>query len=479
MELSMPEYYSIFWVPYLIILFILYKKRNAYAPVLLIIVGMLQYKLPIFFIQNIEPAMWFVGLILCVTMSIADVAVQGKSSRFLVPYSDRKIKIYIIIYSCSIFFSVMFMSSYPLMKKITFGFDYVFLAFIVMQCIKNEKDIEQILKGVLFSVLLMATIGFIGYFFDDPYWGHTISSDQTDVIYAKSIPGLTYSERLKCQALIVKNTQFISILSLRPRFTSSSPNGLGVTMLLAIPLLLFFYIKSYQSIVSKTLYLTGALLLLASILITGSRTVLIAGGLIMPILFFLLFRVNYVKKIRFLILISFFLFGIIPVLLSNSISDITKNRMSTIHDQADIVDANGRQSRWRIHLTNLTPEILIFGNGQIGAVGHGTKIAHSNYLSTLYRGGGAALLAFLLCFYRCKVILQRNTDKLFSICLSIPLVIYAFTSISLDLNIAVGPPFIFWTLVGIIATSSNITGHSYTNKTFSHKNRQKFSSLKG
>jgi len=451
-EKAMADYYAVLWIPYLLLLFYLYRKRSPYAANVLIVVGMLQYKLPIFFVGGIEPNMFLIGAIFCIFISLIETALTKNPKYILAAGYDTLIQKALLVYVIMISVSVFTISPYSLFQKISYGIDYALVAFIVMQCVKNHKDVISVITGMVASVLLMATVGLVGYYLEDPFWGHTISKDQQGAICAKASPNLTYQGRLKQQAFIDKGRQFLPDSAVRPRFTSTSPNEMGLTMLLSIPLVVFLYFQPKAARPMMKLFLVASsAVLLICMLLSGSRTVIISCCLFLPLLFFMLLRIKRIGKIRFICSILILsVFGI-PAVFSSSVGDLSKTRFETIQTTGDLIDANGRLVRWALHVRNLTPSIVAFGNGQHGSTGGFSSLTHSNYLLAIYRGGGFAFLAFLVCIYRSGKRFLRNGNRLFRYCLFVTLSIYVFAGITLDLNISVGPPFIFWSLVGLSA----------------------------
>ena len=410
---------------------------------------MLNYKLPSFFVTNVEPPMWYVGVVFCILITLADISVS-KSMPISIRYGcDVMLIKAVIIYTAFIFFSVMLMSEYSFMRKATLGVDVALLLFIIIPCLKTEKDKLLLLKGAVFGAFLMAAIGMFGYIVDDPSWGHTISKDQKAIIEIRSIPDLSYKNKLALQKLYERG-KTSSELSLRPRFTASSPNDMALVMLVTIPLVIFIYFHSKNNIFDKLILSSIIILFISSILLSGSRTIVIFSVLVLPILFLKLYFLKYVSRIG-LLLLFLGLVLLSSFMLFSDIGSSTIGRMSSLTTVNDVMDANGRIARWKIHLRLMKPYLLVIGNGRIGSVGGGSSIGHMNYISTMYRGGAIALTAFLIILFiglKKSLILK---SKLLGFCIFTSILIYVISGITLDINVSTGPPFIFWTLIAVLA----------------------------
>lgn len=449
----MPTYFAIIWVPYLFLLYNLIKRRSVYAPILIICVGMLNYKLPVYFVSGVEPAMWYVGILFCISITLAQISIQKRYPFSNQIKNDSVLTKVVLAYAILVFLSVMIASDLSLIKKATFSVDVALLFIIIIQCLKTEKDILLLLKGIVFGVFLMAAIGMIGITLDDPFWGHAVSQDETEIIEVRAIPNLTYKQRLYYQTLYSRDIT-LDELSLRPRFTSSSPNDMAAVMLLTIPLVVFLYFKFKNIIFRRLIWISSICLFIACVLLSGSRTIFIVGILILPIFFLRLFLFRYIGKFGLLSIMMIMLISSISMF-SGDIGSVSRARISALKTVADVIDANGRLHRWKNNLQGMSPSVFILGNGQTGMMVSDDKAAqsHMNYISIIYRGGFIALFAFLICLFKSMKNSLAMNDKFMGHCIFTSLLIYALAGITLDINLSIGPPFIFWALVAILAKS--------------------------
>ena len=441
----MSKYFVIAWFPYLVLVYRLYMQRSIWAPIILLVFASLCYRLPLY-VGGLDGRMFHVGLLLCLGQSIAEAAQRRSWHK---NEHDRVIWYAVFIYYGFIAISVIPATYDRLPTKIYTILDYSLLFFVCLRCIKNEMDARTLVKGAIFAISLMAAIGVIGYALDDPWWGQMVYDDEGAQV-ARSQPQLSFGE--KHREAVEWNRDVSRSATVRLKSTAGDSNSFSLTMLLTVYLLMYFWfrVKRVQHKVGLAALLG---LLVTGIILSGCRTVFIAG-IISCFLFFVgLARSKMIQLSR-----SQFLSGIVLITVivgglasQEYLSKYSAARIQEVEGVEGLMDAQGRKGRWKYAISQMPLTVAVIGTGQPGA--EGTSGAHNLYLSIIYFGGIWCLGAFCVLFLRAIRNALRMEDSLMGLCFLAILAAYAISGITLEHNHAVGPGYIFWPVIAILAKS--------------------------
>jgi len=416
--------------------------------ILLVWVGLLDYQLPT--ISGARPCIWVLGALFCAGLPVARSS-RGQVGSHNGVTCDRRICCAVWVYFILIYFSrFLTHARYGLAEEALRAIDYSLLFILAVRCIRTERDVVTLLKGLVLGTFLMAAVGLMGYVENDPWWGHTIY-DGTTEMRARAMAGTSFTEKIQAQIWLEKGRD-VSEIGARARFTADSPNDLATTMLLAFPILAYFWPKA-RNLVHKPAIVAIIFLLTASIFLAASRTGIIAGCLMLLFLFLAMFRLRLIRKPQSLVVITLTLAVVGSLCFFSPITDTAKARIKKIENTRDLVAGHGRVAKWKRHLQGLTPSLLIIGTGSVGAE---EGQAHMNYLSTVYRGGFWALIAFFACLFGSMRNALKLHGRLMGLCLFTSLLTFAVCGIALDSSAAKGPNFIFWPIVAILAKSRKV-----------------------
>lgn len=421
------------WVLYFFVLYKLFRKKSIYAPIFLLCCGALKYKLPLLF--GFEARLFQAGILFCLGLSMLDYVIRPKSKHY-----DRLIWYGILIYYVLMLFSVLLRGKFDRLPTMIYVMiNQSLLFFVTIQCIKDERDAQTLLKGVFFAVCLMGALGVIGYLVNDPWWGQQVY-DNPKILEARN-PSLPYEMQVRLSG------QWEGRVS----STASNANALGATMVMCFPIgiYLWFSAGSFRG----KLLIAGALgILVSSLFLSGSRTAFVAGSIM-----FLTLTVSLMhdkkRKIglpKYLFGIGVAIFIILIVAFNSYLSSHTYQRFARIQSISDFYDAGNRTVRWKREISRLDKTYLLIGRGVPGS--QGAKGAHSNYIGIIYAGGFFALVAFLVFFVRALRNSLRLEDRLMGLCFFALLIGYAINSITQESAFHHGPGFVFWPVIAVLAT---------------------------
>lgn len=440
----LPQYFAVLWIPYVLILFYFYNKQNIGAIIILICVGLLNYRLPMIF--GLNGRLFEIGLLFCFLLDFMKLIIFGQRPR----YHDHIISRTIIIYYLLFLVSALFAKYTSLPNKVYATIDTSLLFFLTIKCIHSRKDVNNLLKGIVFSVSLVAAIGIMGYLVDDPWFG-TMSGDNEAIVEARMNKDLSFADKFSLSTELAKGRTWYRKVIVS---TTESPNALGVILIFNLFILFYLWFRSKKQ-KYKVLILGLIVLSVTTLIMTGARTAIIAG-----VFGFLLLSIRFRKfNIRFrqYVFIVLLLITTLYVLSQNkSIIESTTNKFLQIKSVYDFINAGNRIRRWDYAVSQMTLEMLIIGTGKAGA--EGTTGAHNTYLMIIYAGGAWALLAFSIFLLRALRNSLHTYDRFLGLCLFIALIMYAITGITYEHALSLSRGMIFWPIIAILASPVVVDG---------------------
>jgi hypothetical protein len=441
----MSNWFALIWIPYLVVLALLFAKRSVWVPVVLVWVGVLNYRLPI--VPGFDTSLFLVGVLVCLSMFLADAAMSRV--RIEVSPVGRTIFWATLIYAILIFVSVMVFSKDTYApKRIQSSLDFSLLFFVTLPCLKSMADVRTLLQGLVVGVFLMSLIGVIGYLLDNPWWGHTIYDDQS-ILMVRDLPGLTYGQKLQLQIEISRG-KFSAFQ--RMRATTSDPNSLSTTIMLAVPFMLYYWF--YRPKLKTRLQIAaGLVIMMTCVYLAASRTGMLSVLICLAVMAWGLSRL---RRLSWLQMMTSFGVILVLVVIASFIGDVgtvAYERTSEIEGTQDVIDAHGRMERWRHHLKNVELRMLFIGDGSSGArSGGGSNLAHMDYLTILYRAGLWALVCYIIILVRSFRSAREASDALLAWALQAAIIAYAIVGITQQSSMARGPGYLFWPLIAILAS---------------------------
>jgi hypothetical protein len=441
----MSDWFAILWLPYLTVIGVLFVKRNVWAPIILVWVGVLNYRLPI--IPGYDTSLFLVGVLLCLGIFLADMTISRVV--FQVSPAGRPIFWATFFYAILVFVSVMvFGSDTYVPKRLQSSFDFSLLFFVTLPCLKSMVDVRTLIKGLVLSVILMTFIGVVGYLLDNPWWGHTIYDDET-ALMLRDLSGMTYNEKLRVHLEMSRGKH---VLTQRMRLTASDPNSLSTTIMLAIPFLMYFWF--YRAKFIRRIHLAISLaVMMICVYLAASRTGMLGVLICLAVIAWGLARLRRISW--FQLAASFGLVSLLVVItfFVGDVGSTAYQRASKIEGTQDVIDAQGRMGRWKYHLRNIEPKMILIGDGSSGAqAASGSTLAHMDYLTIIYRAGFLALLCYLLILFKGFKNARRAGDQLLAWCIQATLIAYAVVGITQQTSMAKGPGYLFWPIVAVLAS---------------------------
>lgn len=404
---------------FFIVIFYFFQKRKIEAVIILISIALLKFEILIG--NKIMPVYQIISFFLFIYL------ILNYKKKFI--KNDHKIFLSVVFFIYGLSFAAFFLRpDASFLGKFQLAFDYAFLFFISLFCIRSENDIYKLINGMCFGTLLVCIIGFIGFYLNDPFFGLqennyvSSSSDyfQNQVEYNKYTESKTSVNRVK--------------------FSASDPNSLGVLMVFGTALALFLFKKSTSK--KQNIFIVSSIILFTiTIVLSASRTALI---ILLFLLLFELWNSAFFKKIVFASIIFIITSNLIDVF---DYSDIFLNRILDFEEASSF---NGRTSRWLYHFEKLNLEYFLFGNSYTGFQGIGSTQSHSNYLSLFYRGGIIVFISFIYLIYR--LITEKSSIFPFKF-FGLLIVIVGF---SFELINSYGPNFLIWPSIAILSVSNKI-----------------------
>jgi hypothetical protein len=316
--------------------------------------------------------------------------------------------------------------------------NYALIFFLVTLTIKKPKEIFILLNYLYISSILMALIGIGQFFTGDPSWGLWFPQR-----YAEHVEGAA--------------GQITSVgAGWRVFSTASNPNAFGSVIAMAFPLSIYKLANTNNKII-RLLHIITLIIFFIAILISGSRTSLIASGI--AIVFFVLYnyaKLNFNKifKFSFSILLplglAFFIFYNISS--GSIIQKIFVTRFETINkvDKLEQELEEGRMYKWEHSLTEgFEAKYLLFGRGL--HKGEQGPSPHNNYIAVFFITGLWGLIFFLTLLIRAITKTFKFQNRLLGSIFFMMLISFCITSLAYPYIIHKGPPNFFWSIIGLIA----------------------------
>ena len=419
----------------IICFYIIYNffKNRIESLICLLIVALLHFELT--FGSKVFPIYQLILLIL-----LFGIIFFGNNKRLKF---DKNIFNATLIFILFLSFSALFIrQEASIIGRLQLCTDYSLFFFLTSYFLKDFNDIKKLIKGIHFGIFLVAFIGIIGYIIGDPFFGfQEYNSKIISSGYFESISDYNYSTG--------------ESLSLgRVSFAASDPNSLALLMVFGI-IISFSLKNSVKSRYYKYFIYFSTILFSISIILSLSRT-----GFIALLVFILILIYEKRKNILLTIFLILFLATII-FFISNEF-DLITNLISRVGREEEIVDANGRFSRWIYHFNKLNLEYLLFGNSHTGHQGNLSTMSHMNYLALIYRGGLLAFFSFLYLLFR--LLNSKKYNFIFPFT-SIGIMIL-LSSISQELVNSYGPNFIIWPALAILSFSSQYFKNGNKNSSY-------------
>lgn len=428
------------WIPYILLIILLVRKRSLiiYGLGITIIMGLINYELPFFFGQTVR--MYHVSILIFLFFLIK----HGIVSRFRhLRYSDKYLRNLIVVFYILLTFSYL-IGEVQLPNSLTYIYkviDYPILGIITVFSLKDYRDIRTLLIFILLGSVIMILIGFGQFFTSDPTWGELADISYNNELF-RGIEGRS--------SLSGKEWRIAS--------TATSPNSFGLVIAMIIPFYFYFIIIDKHKYVFSILIVIS----IAALIITGARTAIFSTLFIfIPLLFR---RPNIFKYIG-LGLTGLFLIGISFSAFENGmqlkqLASQVSRRFETI-ESAESIQENFEASRirkWtRSWDENADPDLFLLGHGWIQRPG--TAAPHNTFLSTLFLSGLWGLLSYLaIILYSFRRTYKLRRDPLmYSIMLS--LIVYVICGISYE-NVINTSVFVFWPVIGILAKYTYLRKYS-------------------
>ncbi len=401
-----------------IIIFYFFRKRKIEGVIILLTIALLKFEISVG--SKILPVYQIFSL------PIVLYIILNKKKFF---FHNHKILISVVLFIYGITFAAFFMrQESSLLGSFQMSFDYAFLFFITLFCLKNSADIFKLIKGLHLGVFLVSLVGIIGFLIDDPFFGFQE--------YGFVPSSGNYFERI-AQYNEMNNT---SMSLNRVRFSTSDPNSLGILMILG-SVFSFFLLKKSNNRYNYMYFLLTLVLFIFINFLTASRTSL---SLLIIFIIYILFnnKTKFFKNLFLVILLAYSSFLLVDFA---GFFDLFFNRISDA-DSANTF--NGRLIRWTYHFNKLNLEYIFFGNSYSGYQGFGSTISHSNYISLLYRGGIFAFFSYIFILYKLFY------NKIDFLPFRILAVVFIVSGISQEIVSSYGPNFIFWPLVALLSFST-------------------------
>jgi len=444
----MPTYLNILWIPYLYLLlyFYLKPKKRIYAVSIIVITGILGYRLPL--LCGYHAPLFYVGLAWVFTLLITSQCMI-KHKRL---QSDHVLYKAAWIYYIFSFMSVLFnfSASETVATYIVRLIGLPPLFFITVDALRSKKDIEKLINVFIVASLIMTAIGIGQFVTRDSLWGiqSTRKLDKGGVEYFTETIDIGYY-----------GTQGLRVYS-----TGSNPNAFGAVMCMTIPFTMFYLLRRDKNARKKRLfYYTILGLQIFAIILSTSRTALFALFIQMIVLILLQAVQNKRWQSFFSIAISIVLIISIFGFLSRDpfYEQMVFSRFLRITEGGETGFFSGgyrMEHVWIPHLQQLSLRLLSVGYATPGIPG--SSFAHNDFLAVLYYSGVWGFMAFSVIIGRFLSKVRVIPDKLFSQALLLSMIAYLVTGLAYENFIHKGQPYIFWPLLAIVARQSVLmAGH--------------------
>ena len=405
-----------------VIISYLFLKRKISGVVLLITLALIKYEI----ILGGKP----VAIYQLITLFLTFIFFFFKPKSLIY---DKKLFFSVLIFITSLSFAALVMRPEgSILGRLQLCFDYSFLFFATIFCLKNIEDLEKLIKGIHFGIFLVATIGTIGLIIGNPFFGFQEIGGK--LISNNYFENIAYHNNTLINSSISEN---------RIRYSTSDPNSLGILMNFGLLISISLMKKNKKKIERYFNYFCFALFSF-TILLTFSRTSYV---LLLLILLFNFFN-------RYFLLYTIIFIGLtylsIETLSFLDLTDFFTKRLNT--EESDLLTGNNRAERWVYHFQNLSLEYLFFGNSYTGYQGTSSTMSHNNFLALIYRGGVFAFFSFLYILGR--MFFSKKTNGFFPFRQFSIIIIVA--GLSQELVNSYGPNFIIWPLIAVLAFYSKI-----------------------
>tara|TARA_B100000989_G_scaffold200473_1_gene151548 strand:- start:10510 stop:11805 length:1296 start_codon:yes stop_codon:yes gene_type:complete len=404
----------------------LFLKRNISGVILLITLALVKYEI----ILGGKP----VAIYQLITLFLTFIFFFFKPKSLIY---DKRLFFSVLMFIAGLSFAALVMRPEgSILGRLQLCFDYSFLFFATIFCLKDIEDLEKLIKGIHFGIFLVATIGTVGLIIGNPFFG--LQEIDGKLISTNYFENISYYNKTINGNYISEN---------RIRYSTSDPNSLGILMNFGLLISISLMKKNKLKMERYFNYFCFALFSF-TILLTLSRTSYVLLLLILLFNFFNRYFLLYAVLFTALTYLS------IETLSFLDLTDFFTKRLNT--EESNIYSGNNRLERWSYHFNNLSLEYLLFGNSYTGYQGTSTTMSHNNFLALIYRGG---LFAFFSFFYiLCRMFFSKKTNGFFPFRqLSIIIVI---AGLSQELVNSYGPNFIIWPLIAALAFYSKIFNYN-------------------
>ena len=429
----MSFFWPILWGPYLFILGRLYNSRStrAYACGIVIVAGIALLRLPI--TGSNEFYLMHAGILWLFFIILSRIVIRKEQYRKGDKIIWGAVAFYYLFLALSLTFGeVKFPRWYSYVYDLI---DYSLLFFIVNDSVRTERDADIIINSLIIAGLVMAIIGIGQFFFNDPSWG--------------MLPGQSFDDRV-----IGFGGDYTSWRETwRVHSTGSNPNSFGTVMIMTIPLVIYkAYSKGKLSFIRFSGFIFLISSLLFSLLITGARAAWIAGAVeAFVILVFLIFMKRV--KIKY-VAVVFAGLALVTLFIAKNyyLSNMFFYRLGTISTSEKFISKlkAGRLRKATLSLKgNFDLSLFVIGKGDV-TTGNINQ-PHNNYVGMFNTGGFWMLAAFVLITVKTIPRAFNGTRQLLGFCLFLSILGYLITGLAYENTVHMGPPIIFWPIVGILS----------------------------
>jgi len=373
--------------------------------------------------------------LLIISIRLAQIDSYAKKLRLLSDYKlSRSIGVYFLFFSLSM---LLFSRQYSFVGSLAMTIDYSLSYFVILPILIKQDNSKSFIDIILISTSFYVFIGILGYLLNDPLFGN-FYYDETIINLRSS--NFSYFEKIYRIDSYLKDNTFTMGIN-RIKFLSSDPNSLGT--ILSINIFLIVY-KIYNSN-KKVFWSIMFLVYLICLILTASRTLIIITifGLLMM----------SIKKKFLLLLISILVYSTLQIIDIQSI--ITLSRFADISSTTDLIEANGRNVRWSYHLTNLSINNLLIGDGSTGFDGSFSQMSHNNYVGLIYQIGGLGFLAYCYSLFRTFSLIRININQIEKKYFYIIIISLLITGLTQETSSARGPATLLYCLFAYLSTNKN------------------------
>lgn len=429
----MNFFWSVLWIPYLFILGHLYNSRStrAYACGIVIVSGIALLRLPV--TGSNEFYLMPAGIMWLLFIMLSRIVIRKEQYRKEDKIIWGAVVFYFLFLALSLTFGeVKFPRWYSYVYDLI---DYSLLFFIVTDSVRTERDADIIVNSLIIAGLVMAIIGIGQFFFNDPSWGLLPGQSFDDRVIGFGSDYTAYGEKWRVQS------------------TGSNPNSFGTVMIMVIPLVVY---KAYSMGNLSFARFSGLILLVSSLLfalaITGARGAWIAGAVEAAVILVFLIFMKRVRIKHVAIILAGLALVTLFVAKNYYLSNLFFYRFETISTSEKFVSElkAGRLRKATLSLKeNFDLSLFVIGKGDVTT--EGINQPHNNYVGMFNTGGFWMLTAFVIITVRTVLRAFNGTKQLLGFCLFLSILGYLITGLAYENAVHLGPPIIFWPIVGILS----------------------------